>query len=460
MVETEAIYRSLPKAFKDEVRNSLEWKWRERFYLGHNYLDEIINSNLGATDEEVRNYYDENLEKFQRVLKNNDGSESVVQEPFHEVRRNVVSSLFLQNFPPDSAFLAQISADSALDSSVIKSRWLYSVRTDIRGFFLDRVYYEKYGEKLSDSLDNLIGPDKIITPEDMAIIRHWWERRAQREAQDKELAEWLLTWKLFSERARREGYDRRDDIQQTLEWAWKVECSRAFVSNHLVPDFKSNLEIDTTLALYSFYDRSGNTTAPDSAQLAREITQMINTKISVKVDSAVHEIRNQYRIEFLQADWKDNLDENPQQILARADSLSQTGNMDKAARVYQELISNFLFTEEGKRALVERAKINIENRKFLDAVRNYRKYQIINSAGDCNSFFMIGFIYDENLRNPALAEVNYQWVLKNTPDCDLAHDTEFMLLHLDEQMSSVTIEELQAQTARQNRKFDFEELDL
>ena len=71
--------------------------------------------------------------------------------------------------------------------------------------------------------------------------------------------------------------------------------------------------------------------------------------------------------------------------------------------------------------------------------------------------FMIGFIYDEYLDRPEMAEVNYKWVLKNTPDCELSDDAEFMMLHLGEQMSSV--DELQAEVKRQGKKVEASDAD-
>jgi hypothetical protein len=65
---------------------------------------------------------------------------------------------------------------------------------------------------------------------------------------------------------------------------------------------------------------------------------------------------------------------------------------------------------------------------------------------------MIGFIDDEYLSKPDIAQVNYRWVLKNTPECELADDAEFMSLHLGEAMSSV--EELRAEAMRQGKKVD------
>ena len=95
-----------------------------------------------------------------------------------------------------------------------------------------------------------------------------------------------------------------------------------------------------------------------------------------------------------------------------------------------------------------------EKGEYSDAVKNYRDFIVLvnDKAKLCNTFFMIGFIYDEYLNKPDLAEANYKWVLKNTPTCDLADDAEFMCLHLGEPMNSV--EELRAEAKRQGKKVD------
>jgi hypothetical protein len=106
------------------------------------------------------------------------------------------------------------------------------------------------------------------------------------------------------------------------------------------------------------------------------------------------------------------------------------------------------------KALTEMAKIQTEKGKYRDAINNYRDYILMGGDAErrCNTFFMIGFIYDEYLNKSENAEVHYKWILKNTPDCELADDAEFMCLHLDEPMTSV--EELQAEARRQGRKID------
>ncbi|MFO7772415.1 MAG: hypothetical protein R6V59_00460, partial [Dehalococcoidia bacterium] len=85
-----------------------------------------------------------------------------------------------------------------------------------------------------------------------------------------------------------------------------------------------------------------------------------------------------------------------------------------------------------EKALIEMAKIKTEDQKYHRAVEYYRKHTILYNDRKCNNFFMTGFIFDEYLNSPKKAEMNYKWILKNTPDCELADDAEFMCLHLDE----------------------------
>ena len=165
-------------------------------------------------------------------------------------------------------------------------------------------------------------------------------------------------------------------------------------------------------------------------------------------------IRDRVGVEFLQSDWKDDKGGDPATMMAEADSLLAADDARKAETKYGDVYKNFPYTNEGMKALTEMAKIQTEKGKYRDAIANYRKYCIMSddTAGRCNTFFMIGFIYDEYLNKFEHAEVHYKWILKNTPECELADDAEFMCLHLDEPMTSV--EELQAEARRQGRNID------
>jgi tetratricopeptide (TPR) repeat protein len=172
------------------------------------------------------------------------------------------------------------------------------------------------------------------------------------------------------------------------------------------------------------------------------------------INKQIFDLRNKKHIVMLQRDYKDDMDGSPAVLSVHADSLRDTGRTDEAEAAYKTLSTSFAFTPEGIRACVELAKIQTEKQQYAQAIKNYRDYLVLSNdkSKRCNTFFMIGFIYDEYLNRPEDAAVNYRWVLKNTPDCELSDDAEFMSLHLGEAMNSV--EELRAEAMRQGKKVD------
>ena len=65
-VEAEAIY---PKArsSRAKVKNSSDWKWKQRFFVAQMYLFEVLDKNLGFPDSKIEAYYNENKETFKKV---------------------------------------------------------------------------------------------------------------------------------------------------------------------------------------------------------------------------------------------------------------------------------------------------------------------------------------------------------------------------------------------------------
>jgi hypothetical protein len=177
-----------------------------------------------------------------------------------------------------------------------------------------------------------------------------------------------------------------------------------------------------------------------------------------RVDSEIYSLRQKANVEYLQSDWTDPLSQKPRAIAAEADSMLAAGETAQAKKLYEQLTKSFAFTSQGREALVELAKLQTESGQYTDAIKNYR-WHLVTTADTgverCNTFFMIGFIYDEYLSKPLHAEVNYKWILEHTPECDLADDAEFMVLHLDEPMTSV--EQLRAEARRQGRVIEDEE---
>jgi hypothetical protein len=471
-IETYAIYKKQrfnPANLK--LRRSLDWKWKQRYLVATAFLNEVLQQNLGYTEPELRKYYDAHKADFKNpVVSDSAGKKpctTMVVAPFEtEVKRQIAEKLFLKDNKPDSAFRASTPQNELNDSNAMNGRWLRYVRHEgYRDLFVKKYFKEKYGKPYPDSLDDLLGKGKILLQEDMEVILSWIpaDRRDMLRKNKQSLADfakWLMRWQLFSEKAKATGYASLPEIRSTIKWAWRFEIAQRYVTDILAPAAKKMSRIDTAMALYSYLDESGNPgTVPDSTNLKDHINRLISQQTNEHFDGLLYKIRRKAHVRFLTKDWSDERGKDPAALLRKADSLRDTGSTTEAEPLYRTLSTDFGFTPEGKKAIIELAKLQTEQQIYTEAIRNYRRVLLTDSdpGKRCNYMFMIGFIYDEYLDRPEMAEVNYKWVLKNTPDCELNDDAEFMMLHLGEQMSSV--DELQAEVKRQGKKVEASEAD-
>ncbi|MBN2036749.1 MAG: hypothetical protein JW768_08420 [Chitinispirillaceae bacterium] len=466
MVETEAIYRKTRWNLTNiKLRNGLEWQWRERYYISALFTEKILRENFGYTDKELRKYYNSHKQSYASVTYDSTGKACTTgtPQPFEQVRISIAEKLFLAVRPPDSAFKSRVNT---VDTGLITREWLRYLRggEGIREVFLKKYFKEKYGREYPDSLIDFYGKGNIITPEDVEIMLSWIPANRREQIKNNpqgvnDLAQWLLRWKLFSERAAGTGYASQPAVQNTLKWVWRFEIAQRYINERIVPLVKKGVRIDTAMAVYAYWDE---TETPgqnvDSAGLKNSLAKQVSLQRAVKFDSLLYEIRRAEGVRFL-TDWKDDKAKTPASLLRRADSLRDTGSTVDAQSDYQTLVDNFFYTKEGKKAIIEIAKIKTEQQQYREAVNSYRRFLIDNTdeSKKCNYMFMIGFIYDEYCDKPALAEENYKWVLKNAPGCELADDAEFMMLHLGEQMAGV--DELQSEVRRQGKKVEAAETD-
>ena len=390
-------------------------------------------------------------------------------KPVEEVKEQITEALFLGKYPaPDSLFHNKTTVNAKdttkidtikVDTAAVKMQWLYSNKRNLADFFLKKFYQEKYKTKMPDSLNQWYGEGKPVTPADMKVILSWIpeEQRGYyaNAAGTQELAKWLLKWKLFSEKANKNWSEGGDEIKATLNWALKLNIVFNYVNSELVPSAKKSVTIDTAMCVFACWDDHGHPSVkPDTAALKSTINQYVQRIVEMDINKQIFDLRNKKHIVMLQRDYKDDMDGSPAVLSVHADSLRDTGRTDEAEAAYKTLSTSFAFTPEGIRACVELAKIQTEKQQYAQAIKNYRDYLVLSNdkSKRCNTFFMIGFIYDEYLNRPEDAAVNYRWVLKNTPDCELSDDAEFMSLHLGEAMNSV--EELRAEAMRQGKKVD------
>ncbi len=496
MLETELLYDDAPRSFKNAAaRKATDWQWRKRYYHGQLYIMNILVKNLGFTDKQISQYYDAHREdSFKTTIqvaveqqgdstaagdsaridsvaaKQSHTRDSVVYRPLSEVRDRIVKHLFVEKFPPDSGYIHRFFGDDTIsDSSVVYEQWYQYmsryIRTRDQDFFLARYYKDMHGHELPDTVDKWLGEGKPVEPADIDVLMSWLPERDRgrydSERGRKELARWALRYKTYATMAEKTGFTETEDVTENIEWAWKLHVVNEYVDQQLLPKLREGITVDTALVTFSYWDnRNRVLIPPDSGGLAREIQTQKNRLVALRLDSAIYDLRRDRGVEFLQSDYRDSKEFPPEVLLHRADSLRDSGSTSEAEKVYRDLTTSYAFTDEGAEAFSELAKLLTEKQRYGDAIRNYRMhlYHTDDSAQMCNTYFMIGFIYDEYQNKAELAEVNYKWVLKNTPECELTDDAEFMMLHLDEPM--IRIEDLRAEAIRQGREVTYEDEEL
>jgi len=459
LIETEVLFRQPgTRAIKDSLKKSLDWKWKKRYYPAQIFLMEYLAGNLGVPESRINEYYEAHKDSFTVTIKGDSTkADSTYIRPLADVRGRIIDSLFIQDNNPDSAFRSQY--DSLASEQDIRGQWIFQVRKTLPVFFMKKLYAEMYGTPYPDSLNEIFGEGKYITQEDLEIILSWLPESRRHmysdSARKQDLIEWLVKWKLFSEYAAKLGHDKLPESKYALEYGWKINIVDCYVSKVLAPAVEASVSIDTSMMLFSLYDDNGYTfVQTDHQSFATKCVDAARNIMSMKIDSIIIGYRRKYPVTFLQNDWKDTRNANPDTLLKEADVLRDSGKTTEAKEAYTTLSKDFAFSPAGQNALIELAKLQTEQQLYTLAIQNYRRYLLLNrdESKRCNTFFMIGFIYDEYLDKPLHAETNYKWILKNSPECELADDAEFMMLHLSEPMSSV--EELRDEAMRQGRKID------
>lgn len=477
LIETEVLYdKAISRSFKDSIKKTDDWKWKQRYYPAQLYLLDFLGDNLGVTEEKITAYYEANKDSFKVTVSVNSNKkdstvedsteteetkkDSVYYKELSEVRNQIIERLFLEENAPDSAFLA--TYDSLPEEKELTQQWIRYVRQKIPEYFMKKAYKEKTGSPYPDSLDEVFGDGKIITPADLDVILSWIpeSRRKMYEKPDRkrELVEWLLKWKLFSEIVEKTGRNQLPLVKNVLVWGWKLNVVYAYMNNVIEAQAEAAVTVDTAMAIYAYYDDNGYKKFPvESQQFKNKLSKLMRDAESRYIDSVIIHYRRTQKITFLQSDWTDDKNEDPASLIAKANALRDSGKTTEAKSAYLDLSKTFPFTPEGQTSLIEMAKIQTEQQLYTQAIRNYRDFLLTSNdhSKRCNTFFMIGFIYDEYLNKPLHAEYNYKWVLKNTPECELADDAEFMMLHLSEPMSSV--EELRDEAQRQGREVEEDE---
>lgn len=447
MIETELIYKQAKK-FSAQVINGKEWEWKQEFLLGQYFSRNVLRSNFGSTDDELRKYFKAN--KGAILYESNSGDTS-----YSGNFQKIIFDRFISLYPPTEEFK---KANSTIPEEKLNKYWKDTKLKDPIIFFRDTYYKEYYNKEYPTDYTQLFGDGKEITPEDLSIIAKWLPLEAREKLErgetQAEMVDYLVTWKLFSRKAKEMGITRDDEYLRQVKWFEKYEVVRNYLnnvlSNKLAVDRGS---INQEIVKFALWDHKGRTDSSESDTLLLNRIQdaIVKKKTDANLFKHIYDLRKKKKVTFIHPDYKDEMGKSSERILFEADSLYGEANAELAKNKYRELIKTYSFTKEGIEAERAMGMIDTDEGAFTSAIQHYRNYLLLSEPNEewCKVFFMIAYAYGENLSNISLAAANYRWVLKNRPDCDFADDAEFMYLHLGEPINDV--DEMVNENTRQGR---------
>jgi hypothetical protein len=263
----------------------------------------------------------------------------------------------------------------------------------------------------------------------------------------------MVSWILFADEAKSAGYIKADGYIKLKEQFERFEIVRYYVNEVLGDKIESDWIPKEEFLKFAIADQSQKSAYNIAKEELTVFSDSLKTIIhEAKIIEYIHGKRAKAGVQFLQRDYIDMFEKTSAQLKQEADSLAANQNTERAKRIYRDLSEWFLYSDEGKTAFLETAKLQTDAKAYSDAVNSYRKYLLYSSNNSewCQVFFMIAYIYAEYLEKYPLAAMNYRWILQNQPDCNLASDAEFMYLHLGEPMADV--EELRQEAIRQGRE--------
>lgn len=351
------------------LRHGREWKWKKKYYLSRLFRGDILQQNFGYSDDEVRNYYERNKNVYtKKIVVDSAGVRctTMVAKTFDSVRWDVAKDLFLSNYTPDSGSL-NLNDPAAFR---LFREELYPE------YFIKKFYKAAYGKPRPDSVKVLYGSGKLFTASDVETVIDWLpeDQRATFIKDPKLIINRLLQWTLFSERALATGYASRLSVRRILDWAWKLEVSQHYANIKFGPAARKNIHPDPSLVLLSYYDGNGSPGKEiDSGMLKNCYAGIVADQESAKCDSLRYLIRSSRGINFFYYDVPLALKE-PSGLAHEADALAAAGEGTHAKVLYTVLADHFAWTPEGKRAMIELAKMASGEGDFKEAIRCYRRF--------------------------------------------------------------------------------------
>lgn len=440
------LYFNDAKKYKSHVHSGLEWEMKKTFFKGQMYARRSMKFNMGSTEKQLREYYEKNPNSF--LLTNNEGVNT-----YGINKIQVADSLFMKKFPPFDNFYKMFPG---ADTAFIVGKWITRCKENYYNFFVETFYERKYGKKLPKVYGEIVGNGLPVSENEVEVVIGWLPENAREQAkagQNKlKYAQFILAWKLFAEYAEEIGYFEEIDYDTEFAYFEKYTLVHYYMNSILPEKITSSIDIDMNNLKYLYWDKNGNPLESVDENSLDELRKEYQRELNIQAIYAdIYNKRQKENITFKQSLYDDSGQKSPEYLFKKADSLRSSGLKEQGIKVFKDLTKYHLGNKYGRDALLELAKEANSKGEFHNAISKYREYVITSGKGGdfCDTYFMIAYIYGEELKKYNQAAANYKWIIKNAPECNMVDDAEFMCLHLGEPMPDV--DELRDQAIRQGQ---------
>ncbi|MGM0443603.1 MAG: tetratricopeptide repeat protein [Fibrobacterota bacterium] len=431
------------REYEDQIMGTSRWELLQTYWKGYVYAKEVLIDGLGATDDEIRAYFEKNANDFIT------GGQDRKEVSYMDYRQEIAEVLFLEEYPPSQEFRAAYDSSSAVP---LDSAWLEKQKKDLSSFFLRTFYRDKYDSDLPDRMKVLVGKNKLISESELSELMTWLPERMRRGPKDSRypFARHILKWKIFAEKAESTGYADSKDAEKEREWFRKYVVVHHYINNVLPNKLGPYRELVEQNVAYAYWDKYGDPLSISDSVLYSEVLDSYSERMNaISVNKHIFDRRRSNSVSFISDKLNYFYFESPDSLYQVADSFATAGATERAEVLYRDLKEDYAFAQEGLDAHLKLAEQYKKKNLYKKAVKCYRDYIILSGRGEdfCNEYFMIAMLYGDKLERLKQAGANYKWIFENSPECSMADDAEFMYLHLGEPIPD--IDELKAMNRRQ-----------
>lgn len=421
------------KLYKDNY----EYNKIKEFFKGLYYQKAVIIRNMGFTDQELKDYFNEKEKE----------KSGYFGDPYFEVIRDkVADELFLKTYEPDSSIKNYFKE---IDDKSLQKIWLSEVKKDIPKFFREYYYKKYYGKKYPQSPNKILGEEGLVVDSivDMAIS---WLPKSQnydKKSFRLKIANKLIATDLFIKEAESRGWYNEKFNKRILKWFNMYHRVNYYINNVLVNKSNLNYKVDSSDIYFKYIEDKIEGSFDSYLNNYNDSLKGFSGKVFV--NQYIKSKREKAKLVFIKEHIADDFVYSIEEINNKVNEAKNKRDNLQVEK-YISIINDELYYESngvGYKLLGEHYYDIGEYSKSILAFRSY----ILSNPSDKekrDAYNLIGYMYDE-LDDNENAYINYKWILKKFPGTPAAEDAEFAMLHLGEPL--LEPEEYALETKRQGQ---------